>query len=157
MDTIPLIELQMSQKFYQPLCLAFWVFWVEVLTDKLCLLFSRVTWIIISLFSFSMSALYSLLVAMLFILFIFQCPQWHFILHMYTYMYNIYTYAILNGMSPSSPLVSESFLFARLPSPYLYCKNGPKMVSYLTSVHGPMALSGPSALQEEAPVQGGAC
>ena len=157
MDTIPFIELQMSQKFYQPLCLVLGGFWVEVLTDKLCLLFSRVTWIIISLFSFSMSALYSLLVAMLFILFIFQCPQWHFILHMYTHMYNLYTYAILNGMSPSSPLVSELLLFARLPSPYLYCKNCPKRVSYLTSVHGPMALFAPSALQEEAPVQGGAC
>ena len=37
------------------------------------------------------------------------------------------------------------------------CKNRPKRVSYLTSVHGPMALFAPSALQEEAPVQGGAC
>lgn len=158
MDTIPLIELQMSQKFYQPLCLVFWVFWVEVLTDKPCLLFSRVTWIITALLSFSMSALYfAFSVTMLLILFIFQCPQWHFILHMSTHIYNTYAYAILNGMSPSSSLVSELFLLARLPSPYLHCKNCPRSVSDLTSLCGPTALSAPSALQEEASAQGEAC
>ena len=76
---------------------------------------------------------------------------------MYTHIYNIYANAILNGMSPSSPLVSELFLFARLPSPYLNCKNCPRSVSYLTSLRGPMALSAPSALQQEAPAQGGGC
>lgn len=72
------------------------------------------------------------------------------------HIYTIYTH-MPYWMVCLPPLVSELFLLARLPSPYLNCKNCPRSVSYLTSLRGPMALSAPSALQQEAPAQGGGC